>query len=326
MPNTFSSDAQLRVNDPVITTIIQGYSNSEAIAGFIAPVVTVNTRAGKVIKFGKENFAVMDLRRAPGGNIKRVTPNFDVDSFFIRQHAIGSEVPREVYEEAVNGAARIDLRSLAAIRTAATLQQSWEADVIDTVYNSAAYETPNLISVAGAVTDYDNLIADAQELIRKQIGRYANSAIIGSDVYRFVKRNAVYRDRIKYTSSASVNLDMISAWWGLDRGVRAATRQKLDVTTGTLTDMVPSGSILLFYNPEGAISDGFMAAEQSDKAQAAFAYTYQLEGYPIAEAERFDEDRKVFVTDLIAEQSIQLVGLGETGKVGAGVLITGITA
>ena len=326
MPNNFSSDAQLRVNDPVITTIIQGYTSSEAIAGFLAPVVTVPTRAGKVIRFGKENFAVMDLRRSPGGNIKRVSPSFDVDSFFIRQHAIGSEVPREVYEEAVNGAARVDLRSLAAIRTAATLQQSWEADVIENIYNSSAYEAANLVAVAGAVADYDNLIADAQELIRRQIGRYANSAVIGSDVFRFIKRNSVYRDRIKYTSSASVNLDMIAAWWGLDRGVKAATRQKLDVSTGTLTDMVPAGSILLFYNPEGAVSDGFMAADQADKAQAAFAYTYQLEGYPIAEQERFDEDRKVFVTDLIAEQAIQLVGMGETGKVGAGVLITGITS
>jgi hypothetical protein len=325
MPTNFSTDAQLRVNDPVITSVIQGYSNSEGIASFVAPVVPVPTRAGKVIRFGKENFAVMDLRRSPGGNVKRLGSSFETDTYYIRQHAIGSEVAREVYEEAMNGDAKLDLRAQAAIRTAAALQQSWEADVIDQLWDTTKYETANVIAAGGVVADYDNLIADAQELIRKQIGRYANSAVIGSGTSLAVRRNSVYRDRVKYTSSASINLDMIAAWWGLSRGVKAATRQRLDLTTGLLTDMVPAGSILLFYNPEGATVDGFLPSDQADRAEAALAYTYTLEGYPIAEEERFDADRKVFVTDLIAEQSVQVVGMGETGKVGAGVLITGIT-
>lgn len=324
MTNQYSSDSALRVSDPVITSVVQGYSNSEAIAGFIAPVVPVTTRAGKIIRFTKENFAVLDLSRTPGDTIKRVGASFSTDSYYIRQWAIGSEVPREVYEEAMNGEARLDLRVQAAARTSALLQQSWEASVVEKVYDSAQYESTNVINVAGAVSDYDNLIADAQEVIRKQIGRYANSAVIGSDVNRFIKRNSVYRDRIKYTSSASVNMDMIANWWDLGRGVRAGLRQRLNAN-GQLVDMVPAGSILLFYNPENAVSDGFLPAEQANNAEAAFAYTYQLNGYPIAEPERLDPNNKCYVTDIIAEQDIQLVGMGETGKVGAAVLITGIT-
>lgn len=326
MADNSSNFRALRVSDDVITSVIQGYANSEAIAGFLAPTVPVQTRAGKVIRFGKENFAVMDLQRQPGGRIQRIGPSFGESSYFIRQHAIGSEVPREVYEEAMNGAAQIDLRSQAAIRTAATLLQSWEASVISKVYDATQYEVANVVNIAGAVADYDNLIADAQELIRKQIGRYANSAVIGSNVNRFLKRNAGYRDRIKYTSSGSVNLDMVASWWDLGRGVKAGLRQKLDNATGNLVDMVPADSILLFFNPEGAVNDGFLPSTQADAAEAAFAYTYQLDGYPIAEAERFDEENKCYVTDLIAEQDIQLVGMGENGKVGAAVLITGITA
>lgn len=326
MPNQFSTSAQLRVNDPVITQIIHGYTPSEGIAGFIAPTVNVDVRAGKTIQFGKEGFAVMDLARAPGTPIKRVTPNFDVKSFYIEQHAVGAEVTREQYEEAANGEAKLDLRMQAALRAAAALEQSWESRVIQQVYNASAFETNCQIAVGGAVADYDNLIQDAQEAIRSQIGRYANSAVIGSDVYRFIRRSPVYRDRVKYTSSSSINQDMISTWWDLDRGVRVAKRQRLNPTTGLLEDMVPAGSILLFYNPEGASNDGFLPAKEADRAEAALAYTYQLNGYPIAEPERFDEDRKVYVTDLIAEQSVQVVGLGATGKVGAGALITGITA
>jgi len=324
MVDIYSTDAQLRVNDPVITSVVQGYANAEGIAGFIAPTVPVTTRAGQVVRFGREDFVVMDLNRAPGATIKRVSPSFSTDSYFIRQHAIGSAVPREVYEEAINGEARIDLRSRAASRTAALLYQSWEARVIAQVYDPTRYEPGNVVAVGGPVADFDNLISDAQEQVRRQIGRYANSAVIASDVFRFTKRNAVYRDRVKYTSSASINSDMIAAWWDLSRGVRVGTRQRLG-NAGRLVDMVPAGSILLFYNPEGAVNDGFMPADGADRAEAAFAYTYQLEGYPIAEAERYDPDNKTYVTDLIAEQDIQLVSMGETGKAGAGVLITGIT-
>lgn len=324
MVDNFSTDKGLRVNDPVITSVVQGYSNSEGIASFIAPAVPVDTRSGQIIRFGKEHFAVMNLNRAPGTSIKRVGPGFTVDSYTIKQHAIGSEVPREVYEEASNGDARIDLRAQAALRASALLAQSWESQVVAKVYNVAAYEAGNVIAAAGSVSDMDDLIASAQEQIRSQIGRYANSAVIGADTRRLLRKSATYRDRIKYTSSASVSMDMIGAWWDLSRGVKAGVRQQLN-DAGGLENMVPAGSILLFYNPEGTETDTFLPAEQASAAEAAFAYTYTLRGYPIAEAERFDPDNKTYVTDLIAEQDINLVGMGATGKVGAAVLITGIT-
>ena len=79
MPSQFSSLGTLRVNDPVITNIVHSYANAEGIAGFIAPTVPVPVRAGKIIKFGKEAFSVLDLSRAPGTNLKRITPAFGVD-------------------------------------------------------------------------------------------------------------------------------------------------------------------------------------------------------------------------------------------------------
>lgn len=326
MVSSYSSSSAQRVNDPVITNLVHGYSNSEGIAAFIAPVVNVSVRAGKVVTFGKENFAVMDLARAPGGNVKRLGATYETRTFYLEQHAIGASVPREAYEEALNGETKINLRTLAALRAAQTLEQSWEARVIDKVYDTAAYETANVVAAGGAVTNYDNLIQDAQELVRAQVGRYANSAILAPDVYRAVKRNAVYTDRVKYTSADSVNLGMISSWWDLPRGVKVGMRQKINAA-GALVDMIPAGTILLFYNPESDddAGMGFLPSAQSDIAKPAFAYTYLLDGYPMAEEERFDEDRKTFVTDIIAEQSINLVGLGATGKVGAGALITGIT-
>lgn len=54
--------------DPILTTLAQGYNLPEqSIANFIAPVVSTPTRAGRILRFGKEAFAVGDYRRAYGG-------------------------------------------------------------------------------------------------------------------------------------------------------------------------------------------------------------------------------------------------------------------
>jgi hypothetical protein len=325
MAGNFSTAADLRIVDPVATTIVHGYANADAIAPFLAPVVPVSTRAGYTVKFTKENFAVLDLSRAPKSNVKRISANFDREPYALQQHAVGSEVPREVYEEALNGPARINLRAQSLKRASVALEQHWENRVISTIYNTANFETSNVLTIAGSIASYDATIQNAAELIRAQVGVYPNSAVISPDVYRFIRANAEYKDRIKYTSSKTVNEQAISAWWDLTRGVKVARRQKLNSSTGQLESMVPAGTILLFYNPEGGIGTGFTPTNEADAAVPAMAYTYALDGYPLAEEERFDFETKTFITDIIAEQTIQTVGLGATGKCGAGLLIRAIT-
>jgi hypothetical protein len=116
---------------------------------------------------------------------------------------------------------------------------------------------------------------------------------------------------------------MIAAWFDLPRGIRIAKRVKLGAN-GTLDDMF-GDQFLLFYSPEGGIGNGFQPLSYSDQATPAFAYTYSLNGYPIGGVERFDEDRRVYITDVITEQSMQLVGQGATGKVGTAFLAVDVT-
>lgn len=326
MAGNFSTAADLRISDPVATTIVHGYANAAAIAPFLAPVVSVSTRAGFTVKFTKENFAVLDLSRAPKTDIKRISANFDKEPYAIQQHAVGAEVPREVYEEALNGPARVNLRAASLKRASVALEQHWENRVIQTIYNASNFEAANVLTIGGAVSSYDALIQDGAEAIRAQVGVYPNSAVISPDVYRYIRANAEYKDRIKYTSQATVNEEAIASWWDLTRGVRVARRQKLNTATNALESMVPNGTILLFYNPEGGIGQGFTPTNEADAAVPAMAYTYTLDGYPVAEEERYDYDKKTFVTDIMAEQTIQTVGLGATGKCGAGLLIQAITA
>lgn len=319
-----SSGSALRVNDPVITNIIQGYVQADGIAPFVAPVIPVSTRSGKVITFGKEQFAVLNLTRAPGGNIQRLSTAFGTRPYYLAQDAIGAEVPEEQYQEAKNGAAKLDLRKFAVQRALAAATQSWEYRVTQAITDSTQYEPTNVAALTGTSqfsdpdSDPEKLVQDWQDIIRSQVGVYANSAVIGPAVFRALRRHPIFRDRIKYTSAGSVNLDMIAAWLNLPRGIKVNMRVKL-AANGSLEDLF-ANHMVLFYSPEGGIGEGFKPLSYSDQATPAFAYTYSLNGYPIGGVERFDEDRRVYVTDVITEQSLQLVGQGQTGKVGAAFL------
>lgn len=320
----------LRVNDPVITNIVHGYAQADSIAPFIAPSVPVAVRAGKVVKFGKEQFAVLDTRRAPGSTIQRLSTGFTTEGFYLEQYALASEVPEEAYQEAMNGEARLDLRMASSLRTASNVMLSWERDVIQKVTTASAYESTCTTTLLGtskfsnSASDPEQTIQVWKEAVRAQIGCYPNSAVISTDVYNALKFHPIFRDRVKYTSSASINLDMLAQWFDLPRGIRIAQKVTFDTVTGRLTDIMPAGTVLLFFSPEVGIGDGFLPIEGADKAVPSFAYTYMLDGYPIATPERFDDNRRVYVTDLIIEQVLQMTGIGATGKVGAGFLANGV--
>lgn len=328
--------ADYRVVDPVITSVVHGYANAESVAPFVAPIVPVDVRAGKIIKYTKEQFAVLNTRRAPGTTIQRLPVNYTNEGYFLNQHAMGAEVTIEAYEEASNGEARVNLRQRAALRATAAIAQSWEDEVINTITTASLYEAANVLTAAGTdkfsdpLSDIETYIQEANELVRRQVGVYANSLLVSADVYNAMRFNPIFRDRVKYTSSGSVNSDMLATWLDLPGGIKVSRRLKLNAN-GQLVDMMPSGTAVLFYSPANGMPSSqydsslvYSLNEGADIGTPSAFYTYTLNGYPIASPERFDDDRKVFVTDVIAEQSIMPVGLGETNKVGAAVLMTAL--
>lgn len=321
--------SNLRVSDPVLSSVVLGYVQADSVAPFIAPVVPVTMRSGKIVKFTKEQFSVVNTKRSPGEEIKSFSSSYSNENYTLDQHAASGKVTEEEYEEAINSEAKIDLRASAAIRAAQAVMQSWEKEVISKVTDSSLYESSCTTALAGTdklsspESDPDLLISDGKEEVRSQVGVYPNSAVISPSVYKALKNHPIYRDRIKYTSSGSVNLDMLAQWLDLPRGIKVASRVYYDQTTGKLVDFMDD-SIVLFYNPEGEIGAGFTPVDQANRAVPAYAYTYSLQGYPIATPEYYDKMTRSFYTNVIAEQSFELTGLGATGKVGAGFLFTSV--
>ena len=321
----------VRVIDPILTQLAQGYKNAEGVATFFGPAVSMNTRAGRTLVFGKEAFAAQNFLRAPGTNIQKIQNEFGTRSFSLRQEAISWEIAEEVAAEAKNGAAQIDLRQFAAKDAANRLMQSWETQVADTVTDTTQYETGNVLDLSsynsGAdqfnapTSDVEVLIDDAKEQVRSQIGCYPNKLVLSPDAFNALKRNKRIRDFMQ--RGIIVDEKSLAQIFGLDE-IRVARRLKLNQSTGALENIYDNIAIL-FYHPSGS-TDGFMPALDANYGNPAFAYTYTLSGYPIATPERFNVERRVFTGDILVERSFELVGMGENGKCGSGFVMTNVVA
>lgn len=314
---------QVRVIDPIYTQLAQGFKNAEGVASFFAPSVSMNTRAGRTLVFGKEAFAAQSFLRSPGSNIEKIQNQFGTRSFALRQEAISWEIAEEVAAEAKSGAAQIDLRQFAAKDAANRLMQSWEVQVAAEVTDANLYEPNNVLDLAtfnGGADQFNNptsdvevLMDEAKEQVRSQIGCYPNKMVISPDAFNALKRNKRIRDFMQ--RGILVDEKSLAQIFGLDE-IRVARRLKLDQETGNLVNIYDNVAVL-FYHPSSA-TDGFTPALDANYGTPAFAYTYMLQGYPIATPERFNVDRRVFTGDILVERSFELVGMGETGKCGSG--------
>ena len=170
---------QVRVIDPILTQLAQGYKNAEGVATFFGPAVSMNTRAGRTLVFGKEAFAAQNFLRAPGSNIQKIQNEFGTRSFSLRQEAISWEIAEEIAAEAKNGAAQLDLRQYAAKDAANRLMQSWEITVATAVQDDTLYEADNVFDLNtynsgadkfnAATSDIEVLIDEAKEAVRAQL-------------------------------------------------------------------------------------------------------------------------------------------------------------
>ena len=154
--------------DPILTTLAQGYMLPETnIANFIAPVVDTPTRAGRILKFGKEAFAVIDLQRSYGTNIPAVQSRFDSEPYALNQEVIAWELPEEVIENAGEGPAQVDLRAIETRNAMSRLMNGYEVDVATAVSVVADYEpqTATQLGLAYATWGAYNTAATARGVV-----------------------------------------------------------------------------------------------------------------------------------------------------------------
>lgn len=155
----------------------RGYRNSEFISHLLFPRVSIPNRSMRVLKFGKEAFRMMNTRRAPGADKKRVQYGYASDPVALIQYALEGVVPVEHQDEAqkVPG---IDLGRGAIDMVLNVIDLGHEYEAAQLARTPGNYAAGNRVALTGGdrwtspTSDPTADIDAGKEAIRQMIGRY----------------------------------------------------------------------------------------------------------------------------------------------------------
>ncbi|WP_208457547.1 major capsid protein [Burkholderia anthina] len=284
---------QARVIDPILTAVAQGYTNSDFVGRLLFPVVPVGARAGKIIRFGKQDFLLYNTRRAPGQNTKRVQFGYADTDFALADHSLEGAVPIENQQEA-QAVPGIDLGQGAVRSVQNIMALGVEYEQATLARDPAQYANSNKTVVAAADrwtnpdSDPFEVVADAREAIRKGIGKRPNAAVIGPSVYAALQRHPKVIDRMKYTGRDVPTVEILAALFELPQ---LAMGDAVYSTDGNSLGDVWGDDMVLGYTVQGSMQD---------RGSPAYGYTYQLDGHPIVEQPYYENNTKTWyypVTD-----------------------------
>lgn len=288
MPQNSLSSA--RVVDPVLTSIAQGFTQSEFIGDALFPQVAVPLRAGNIITFGKEDFMLYGTQRAPGESTKRVTFGYSGSPYALVDYSLEGTVPIELMQESQNGPG-IDQAAMAIRKVARIMRLRLEKAQADLARNAATYAANNKTTLSGTSqwSDFSGTsnpiksIETAKEAVRAAVGVRPNTVVMGAAVMAQLRQHPIVVDRMKYTGRDIATTDILASLFGVDRvlvgdGIFASD-------AGVFSDIWGKDVVVAYTTP----------ASMAEMGAPSYGYTYNLNGYPVAEESYYDRNTKSWV-------------------------------
>jgi hypothetical protein len=295
------SDAGVRVVDPILTNIAQGYRNMDLVGETLFPAVPVLTTGGQIIEFGKEAFYKYNLRRVPGGAVRRVQFGYAGKPFALLQDSIEGQIPREHMRDAAQ-VPGINLGTRAVMTAMKIVKTSLESDQAGLATNAANYGAGNKTTLAGATkwsasTGVPTANIDtAREAIRASVGVYPNVVLLSAVAFAAARNNPNITARFQYTTAQSITADMLANLWNVQKVVVGGGLTMTDA--GVASDIWGNFAIVAYTNL------GSQNAEEP-----SFGYTYTLEGNPLVEQTYWDPSTKSWVYPINYERVPVLSGI-----------------
>jgi Phage major capsid protein E len=286
------SPSQARVIDPILSTIAQGYQNSEMVANYLFPTVPVGLRGGNIITFGKEGFMLYGSQRAPGENTKRVSFGYSGAPYALVDYSLEGLAPVEIMQEAQNGPG-IDIGQSTIAGVSDIMALRLEKQAADIARTAASYAAANKITRSGTaqwsdlttgVSDPINDIENAKDAVRAATGKRPNTVVMGAAVMAKLRQHPKIVDRIKYTGRDVATPELLAALFGVQRVVVGDAIYSNDA--GTAFTDVWGKDVVVAYTEIGSMASSGLPS---------YGYTYQLSGYPQVEEPYFDRNAKSWI-------------------------------
>jgi len=305
-PHTPMNVAQARVVDPVLSQIAHGYSNSELIFTELFPRVQIPVRGMRVIRFGKDSFRVVNARRAPGGNKKRIQYGYASDPVALNMEDLEALVPFEHMQDAsvVPG---VDLGARGVNNTMNTIMLNLEVQAATLATTPGNYGANSRVTLSGPdqwtdpASDPFTDIKDGREATRRLIGRYPNKLTLSAPAFEALCIHPMVLERIKYTSGNAVTEDILARLFKVDRVVvgKAVYLPEEATEADTALDVWGNHAILA-YVP---------MTEQQQYDMPSFGYTYELTGHPQVQVPYIENGADSWVYPVKYERAPILTGI-----------------
>ncbi|MBM2817022.1 MAG: hypothetical protein HW421_3784 [Ignavibacteria bacterium] len=208
---------ELRMVDPVLTTIAQGYSNSAMVAEFLFPSVQVSKLKGKIPVFGREAFIVRETDRAIRAQSNRIPPHdIELVSFETKEQDIEVAIDYLEEEESPDfykyeqhiAKELMDILLLGKEKEVADYVQNvnnFATGLKNVLDSNSAWDDSTLAGIS-PITD----IWAAKTAIRQNIGRFPNTMVIGARAYKSLINHAALIEKVKYSGVTNISAKVIA--------------------------------------------------------------------------------------------------------------------
>ena len=200
--------SNLRVVDPVLTSLATGYTNEQFVGDQLLPFVLVEKEGGKIPLFGKDHFKVYSTERALRAKSNRINPE-DIGEVDVSMDEHDLEYPIDYREDAESA---FPLQARATNAVVEGIRMRHEKMVADMVQNTANYAAGNKIALSGAscfsdaTSDPEGVVSDAKAAVRAKVIKEPNTMVIGYSAWRELKKHPQLKAILSDTRSRLVQL------------------------------------------------------------------------------------------------------------------------
>ena len=302
MPLLSPSQSGASIN-PILTAHLLDYEPQEFGWTRLAPIVETPHLQGVTIKFDRSDFKSRNTIKAPSAKSQRRTFSYSDTSFMLKRHrqlgVIDKQmldlnqaqgIPFEMEERAVQGAYDDIRRSVAEEVIGLALDTDNYA-----ISNKAALSGNDVFG--GSTSKLMEISRAAHDAIDVLTDRRPNIAVIGFDAFRAATIDPLFVDRIKHTKAPEgyagedIKAKLLADLWGVQEVV--VDRMKTLQDDGTVVRN--GGDVVIF---------AYVSSSQNLYVPSAF-YTYQWEGYPVAEDMFFEPDEENYVYPVSSYHQVQ---------------------
>ena len=209
---------KLRVQDPVLTELAQGYHNNELVGEILMPTVEIEKEAGKIPQFGRLAFRLPTTVRSLRGTSNRLDPE-DISAIDValEEHDVEYAIDYREENEAI-----FSLRQFALNTTQDVIALGREKEVATLAQNQSNYDTTNKVALSGTSkftsdqADIFGIFDTGIRAVKRAIGLKPNVCVIAGDVWAVLKEHPKVIEKLKYSQVAIVTPEVFAKLIGID--------------------------------------------------------------------------------------------------------------